>query len=69
MHIKVHEGVKFQCDQCELSYNYESALKIHISAIHLQEKFQCPHCDIKVSRGQNLKRHINRMHSKEISNK
>ena len=45
-HVKsVHEGKKYDCDQCEYRATQPSSIKIHKQVKHVQAKLQCPQCD------------------------
>ena len=55
---------KYQCDQCEKSYNKEPTLQIHIDRIHNGNKPICPICGRQLSRQESLKGHL-KVHEKE----
>lgn len=66
-HIKsVHEGLKFQCPQCEHKATRERNLHMHIKSVHEGLKFQCPHCDHKATQNSSLKEHIKSIHEGEV---
>ena len=41
----VHEGIKFQCEECEFKTNYKERLKAHIQGVHEGLNFTCNKCD------------------------
>ena len=59
-----HQGVRFECDQCESSYSQERDLKRHILSIHSVDhpnespmKIQCEQCYFITNRLSTLKEH------------
>ena len=51
------------CDQCEMSFDYLSGLKLHIDSVHLGLKpHKCTQCDKAFGEKSNLNRHIKSAH-------
>ena len=62
-HIKsIHEGVRYDCDQCDNQLTSAQGLRYHINAIHGEIKYPCNKSDIKASTKTNLKEHLNMLH-------
>merc|ERR1712082_589801 len=40
----VHEGVKYQCNQCHYQATQQSSLKKHKESVHEGVKYQCNQC-------------------------
>eukprot|EP00092_Neocalanus_flemingeri_P017324 GFUD01018737.1.p1 GENE.GFUD01018737.1~~GFUD01018737.1.p1 ORF type:complete len:886 (+),score=196.54 GFUD01018737.1:76-2733(+) len=58
----VHKKVaNFPCDQCDRKCITSTALKIHMSSVHLGEKIECPECGEKVCKVY-LQQHIRKQH-------
>ena len=61
-HVKqVHEGVKYQCDQCDYKATRHN-LKIHVDNIHLGLRFKCESCEHVSTTRANLKIHNKTKH-------
>ena len=52
----VHEGRRFQCDQCDYSASTTGNLKIH-KGIHTGVKYTCDICNYTSLRPSDIKRH------------
>ena len=39
-----HEGKRFKCVECGLSFTSTNGLKIHVSVVHRKERKYCPYC-------------------------
>ena len=64
-HIKsVHEGVKYDCDQCEKQYTEKGNLTRHVKSTHNSVKHACDYCQIPFTIKGNLDRHIQKMHAR-----
>eukprot|EP00090_Calanus_glacialis_P040080 TRINITY_DN69855_c0_g1_i1.p1 TRINITY_DN69855_c0_g1~~TRINITY_DN69855_c0_g1_i1.p1 ORF type:complete len:331 (-),score=80.68 TRINITY_DN69855_c0_g1_i1:43-930(-) len=58
----VHNKVaNFPCDQCDRKCITSTALKLHVSSVHLGEKVECPVCGEKICKAY-LNGHIRRQH-------
>ena len=58
-HIKYrHEGLTFDCDQCDFKGASSGSLSRHTASIHEHRKFYCTTCDYKCSDSTLLKRHV-----------
>ena len=64
---KSAKNSKYQCDNCEKTYNSSTALKKHKRAIHEGRVFQCHYCDKQMTQMYPLKTHVARVHGKGIS--
>ena len=55
----VHDGVKHQCDHCELKYAYRSDMIKHRKSVHLgvQVKYSCDLCDFQTWKKARLMSH------------
>jgi len=63
----VHKKVaNFPCDKCNTKCTTSTALKKHISSVHMKEKIECPECDIVVSAA-HLGQHVLRTHRTEAA--
>jgi len=61
-HNFVHNKVaNFPCDQCDRKCITSTALKMHVSSVHLGEKVECPVCGEKICKAY-LNCHIRRQH-------
>ena len=46
VHIRnIHEGVKFDCDQCDFKAGTPSVLNVHRKAEHEGFTYECDKCD------------------------
>ena len=67
-HIKAeHEGVRYECDQCDNKAKEKSNLKKHIDGEHkglvvASKTFPCSQCDFKVMCRKNLIKHTESEH-------
>ena len=59
---RIHEGVRYPCNQCEYSAAQPGNLKIHIQSIHEGEKngvrYPCCQCKYRATSRGNPKIHI-----------
>ena len=53
----MHEGVNFQCNQCESKFTHQGILKRHKMSVHEGVKYLCNQCDSKFTRQDSLKKH------------
>ena len=62
----VHEGVKHQCDHCNLKYAYRSDMIKHRKSVHLgvQVKYSCYLCDFQTWKKARLMSHKEIVHEK-----
>jgi len=58
VHMKV---ANFPCDQCDRKCITSTALKLHVSSVHLGEKVECAECGEKVCKAY-LNNHIRKQH-------
>ena len=66
-HIKdrryvVRVNGKYECDQCDKTYNSSSEINRHIKSIHDGVKYACEQCDKQFSEQSKLKRHTESKH-------
>ena len=60
---------KYNCDQCDKTFNSSNRLKLHIEGKHLGiKRFGCEACGYRTNDRCRLKDHINIMHKKEPLN-
>jgi len=65
----VHKKVaNFPCDQCSTTCLTSTALKLHVSSVHLKEKTPCPQCGITVTSAY-LAAHMRRKHGNKPKSK
>ena len=63
-------NMRYQCDQCEVSYVNEGDVKNHVKAIHEgNPDFQCEICFTKFNRRDTLRLHKSNIHGIGVSNK
>ena len=54
---KIHEGVSFECDQCDLRFTENASLKKHIKIVHLNMKnHKCNECNMSFWKKEGLDR-------------
>ena len=59
----VHEGVKYDCDQCDHQFNYNGDLTRHIQSKHeIGIKYACDQCDYQATTQRNFTAHIKSKH-------
>ena len=58
----VHEGVKYDCDQCNYKATQKSDLRKHIQSKHIGMKYACGQCDYRATTQSNLTAHIHSKH-------
>ena len=58
----VHEGKKFSCSSCNLSFNLGYSLRRHVASVHEGKKFSCSLCNQNFSLNSSLKRHVESFH-------
>ena len=62
-HIQsAHEGVRFQCDECDYVATTAGRLKVHKKAKHEGILFYCDLCEHSTGRRSDLKRHKKTRH-------
>ena len=60
----VHEGVTYDCNQCDYKATLKANLKAHIESKHEGiRKFACNFCDYRYSAKHNLKNHLKNIHA------
>ncbi|GMR36632.1 hypothetical protein PMAYCL1PPCAC_06827 [Pristionchus mayeri] len=65
--IKTSGARSFKCDQCPKVYPTSSALKEHITIVHLKERpFECEECGIRFGRKGGLRRHLQMVHENQL---
>ena len=60
---KVHQGVKYSCDECSYSSGYKGDLSRHIKVVHQGLQFKCELCDYSTPKKNYLIGHIIKCHS------
>ena len=60
--MSVHDGVQYQCNQCDYKAGWQGDLKMHRMSDHECVKYQCILCDSKFSSQGNLKKHKMSIH-------
>ena len=67
LHVKsVHEGVSYDCDQCDKSFAQKGDLKRHVEIVHMNMKnFKCDECDQSFGQKAHLESHISTVHRNE----
>ena len=46
---KIHEGIKYECDQCDYQAAQQTNLKTHTMSVHEGSKYQCDLCEFKAT--------------------
>ena len=57
-----HSAKRYQCDKCNLGFQFEKGLKEHKSTKHESISFKCEYCDKDFITKRNLERHIGQIH-------
>ena len=58
-----HEGVRYPCDQCDVSpFTQSSCLRRHKASAHEGVRYECEKCDYKATTKANLRIHTKRIH-------
>jgi uncharacterized Zn-finger protein len=61
----VHEGVKYECDECGRRFGVKSHMMRHNKNVHLEEKdYKCAKCGVQFGQKTDLVRHIKNVHEK-----
>ena len=62
----VHEGLRYNCDQCEYKAIRQSSLTSHIQAVHEGVRYKCDQCEysVKPECAGHLNRHKKTVHDK-----
>ena len=63
---KVHQGVKFSCNECSYSSGYKGDLNRHIKVVHQGLKFKCEFCDYTTHSKTFLTGHMIKSHSTKV---
>ena len=58
----VHEGITYNCPQCDYISTQKVHLKRHIKSKHEDSRLQCPYCDKSTTRKESLDIHIRSVH-------
>ena len=53
--VELHEGVKYDCNQCDYKATQQTNLSQHQKEIHEGVKYNCTQCDYKATHQTNLK--------------
>lgn len=66
-HIQnIHDGIRYQCDQCPYQAANKTGLKRHIEGRHEGNTFYCDQCDHSSSSRFTLATHMQNMHSDTV---
>jgi hypothetical protein len=57
-----HDGVEFNCDQCERKYTTKTNLQTHKQVKHEWKKYLCGECNTECSPPSKLSRHKAEVH-------
>ena len=60
--LSVHEGIAYDCDQCQYQASYNSSLKTHKLITPASVKYKCDQCQYKDFQQGNLKIHKHPSH-------
>ena len=52
-----HEGIRFNCDQCDSVFSSKYNMEVHKKTLHGECSFVCDPCDYKGSTENHFKRH------------
>ena len=58
----VHDGVRYECQQCDHKATDPSTLRRHIKSVHDSVRYECQQCDHKATRPAHLRQHIKSVH-------
>ena len=57
-----HEGIKYDCDQCDYQSGYKNLLRAHIKRVHELHRHKCSLCDELFTYSDHLRDHIRVVH-------
>ena len=64
-HVRsMHEGLKYQCRQCDYKATQLDNLRTHEKSKHDGVRFNCKQCDQEFTLSGNLRKHLKRVHLK-----
>ena len=58
-----HNGVSYNCNQCDYSNKRQDSLKTHVDFVHEGIRYPCDQCDYQGVRNSKLAAHIKKMHT------
>ena len=63
----MHQGQKFQCQECDIEFTRKSSLAIHLKSVHTGQKVQHPESDYETTRKNIVAIHQKSVHRGEKS--
>ncbi|KAL9930244.1 uncharacterized protein ACN427_014792 [Glossina fuscipes fuscipes] len=67
-HLAMHNDMKYQCEHCERSFGYISALKVHMLSHAGTNRYSCKFCDRTFPTSLSRHLHGSKMHPKAVIN-
>ena len=58
----VHEGIRYNCDQCQHQSTTKNNLWKHVKSVHSGVTYDCNMCEKKFSQKMGLKKHVQHKH-------
>ena len=58
----VHEGIRYECNECDFKATLMKHLKNHTESVHKGVRYNCNECDLKASGKGTLNRHVKNQH-------
>ena len=65
--MSVHEGVKYQCFQCDSKFTLKGSLKKHKLSVHEGVKYPCNQCDSQYSSKKKMMNHFKSKHAYQFT--
>ena len=62
----VHDGVKYNCEQCDYKANQKGNLQQHVKSVHKGVKYSCERCYYEATKKVFLQRHVASNHERVI---
>ena len=63
--LRIHDGVKYNCDRCDFKSTTQGNLGIHKLSVHEGVTYKCDQCDYRAKRPGNLKSHKLNIHKEK----
>ena len=67
LHVnKVHEGLRYSCDQCVFRATQSNLLKSHIEYVDMGIRYQCKNCDFEAKGAHILNKYSARFQGSDL---
>lgn len=60
----VHDGIKYDCEQCDFRATEKGSLAWHVANVHERTKYDCKQCDFKTSKKSSFVNHVANIHQR-----